>query len=109
LQFLKIRNREGQQLNDDRRRYVRHDAQRKDRSTAKRPTQECVQQVEYTAVLTITQCQRLDARQSNKRTEPENDQEPDRIQDPDPKILDRENIPYGLKETLHSRYLILQL
>src|SRR4051812_8009827 len=50
LHFRKMRNGNSKQLNDDRCRDVRHNAQCKDRCTAKRPAYQCVQQIKYTTV-----------------------------------------------------------
>jgi hypothetical protein len=43
----------------------------------------------------------IDTWKHYKRTQPEDDQVPDRIQDADPKVFDRKNVPYGLKEPFH--------
>src|SRR5690606_35423524 len=90
-----------EQLHDDRCRDVRHDPQGKDGGTTKRAAKERIDKVEDPAGCTSIEQVGIDAGKDDIRSQPENDQVAERIQDPHPKVFDRENILYGGKEPLH--------
>src|SRR5690606_32435929 len=101
LHFLERRKRDGEQLHDDRRRDIGHDPQCKNGGPVERSSKESIQQVEDSTARPRIQQVRVDAGKHNKRSQPENNQVANRIENPYPEVFNRENILYGCKEPLH--------
>src|SRR5690606_39148719 len=101
LHLLKRRKSYGEQLHDDRCRDIRHDPQCKNGGPVERAAKERIDQIEDTAGGTRIEQIRIDAWKDDIRTQSENNQVAECIQDPYPKVFDRENILYGGKEPLH--------
>src|SRR5690606_2572737 len=90
-----------EQLHDDRRRDIGHDPQCKNGGPVEGPSKESIQQVEDPSTRPGVKKIRVDAGKDNIRSQPENNQVPNRIEGPDPEVFNRENILYGCKEPLH--------
>src|SRR5690606_852118 len=82
-------------------RYVTHDRQTTNRGSVEPAAKDRISNTEATAGGTRIEQIRIDAWKDDIRAQPENNQVAECIQDPYPKVFDRENILYGGKEPLH--------
>ncbi len=104
LQLFECGNNDGQQLQDDRRRDVRHDSQRKDRQPADIAAGEKIEEPENGAVLAgeeVLPAVDVDSRSRNETAKPVNSQHRECKQHPLPEVRNAEDIADRLKKLSH--------
>ncbi len=106
LQFLEIGNRDGEQLDGDGCRDVRHDAQREDGSTRKRTSGEHVEQTENALLRRFGkagECVRIETRKGDIGAYTVHQCQKQRGDDAFAQVLDAPDVLYGFDKFLHRK------
>src|ERR1700690_168748 len=106
LQALEVGPNDDEQLQDDRGRDVRHDAERKNRQPAKIAAAEEIENAEHRALALVEKLRQEDgvnARRGNKSAEAVHPQQRQRKQDTIAQVRRAEDIPKCLDQLLHCK------
>src|SRR5713101_6007346 len=108
LQTFEVRKNHGHQLQNDRRGYVRHDAERENRQAAEVAAAEEVENAQHGARglgEELFQHRGIDSRRGNVRADAINPQEGQREQHTVPQVFDAEHVLHGFDESVHACFL----